>query len=146
MKYPSPPPRPQLDAQALARLRELDPDGRQGVVMRVLAAFDTSLARMLVQLRAEQQSAPQSEAKSEAKSEQHAAQPSGHASVVMGVAHTLKSSSASVGALALAQACADVEARLRNGDTTQLQADIVRLISEAEAALQAVRSILRPGA
>ncbi len=142
MKYPSPPPRPQLDAQALARLRELDPDGRQGVVMRVLAAFDTSLARMLVQLQAEQQGAPQSEA----KSEQHAAQPSGHASVVMGVAHTLKSSSASVGALALAQACADVEARLRNGDTTQLQADIVRLISEAEAALQAVGSILRPGA
>ena len=35
-----------LDEQALARLRELDPDGRQGVVMRVLAAFETSLARM----------------------------------------------------------------------------------------------------
>ena len=33
-----------LDAQALARLRELDPDGRQGVVQRVLTAFDTSLA------------------------------------------------------------------------------------------------------
>jgi HPt (histidine-containing phosphotransfer) domain-containing protein len=118
------PPRKQLDPLALSRLRELDPDGRQGVLMRVLAAFETSLSRMLVQLQAERDS--------------------GHASVVASVAHTLKSSSASVGALELAQACSEVEAKLRRGDTSALQPDISRLISEGESALQAVGSILRP--
>ncbi len=113
-----------LDSQALARLRELDPDGRHGVVMRVLAAFETSLIRMLAQLRAESLQ--------------------GHADVVSGVAHTLKSSSASVGALALSKACAEVEARLRAGDASALQSDIARLISEGEAALLAVGAILRP--
>ena len=63
-----------LDAGALSRLRELDPDGRHGVLQRVLAAFETSLARMLVQLAAELED--------------------GDAGVVSAVAHTLKSSSA----------------------------------------------------
>lgn len=114
----------QLDEQALGRLRELDPEGRQGVVMRVLKAFETSLARMQSQLQAELD-AP-------------------HADVVSGVAHTLKSSSASVGALELAKVCAEVELKLRRGDTSALRDDILRLISAGEAALQAVATILRP--
>lgn len=114
----------QLDPQALGRLRELDPDGRQGVLMRVLAAFETSLLRMLSQLKAELGTSDPA--------------------VVSGVAHTLKSSSASVGALELARACAEVEAKLRRGETSDLRRDIVRLMSEAEAALQAVATILRP--
>lgn len=113
-----------LDAQAMARLRELDPDGRQGVVTRVLVAFETSLARMLTQLQAERIAE--------------------HASVVAGVAHMLKSSSASVGALELAKACADIELKLRHGDVSSLQHDISRLISEGESAQQAVSAILRP--
>jgi HPt (histidine-containing phosphotransfer) domain-containing protein len=126
----TPPPAPQpatslrLDPQALDRLRELDPDGRQGVLMRVLAAFETSLSRMLVQLQAERES--------------------GVADVVAGVAHTLKSSSASVGALELSRACGEIEARLRSGDDSNLDRDIVRLIAEGEAALQAVGTILHP--
>jgi hypothetical protein len=118
------PPTPGLDSQALARLRELDPDGRQGVVTRVLVAFETSLTRMITQLEVEREG--------------------GDAGVVAGVAHTLKSSSASVGALSLAQACAEVEARLRKGDTSAMHLDISRLISEGEAALAAVGAILRP--
>ena len=117
-------PTPRLDPQALDRLRELDPDGRQGVLMRVLAAFETSLSRMVVQLQAERVA--------------------GHPDVVASVAHTLKSSSASVGALGLAKACAEVEGRLRGGDSSALHLDIARLISEAESALVAVRAILRP--
>lgn len=113
-----------LDPRALAQLRELDPDGRHGVLMRVLAAFETSLARMLTQLQGQQ--------------------PAGNAGVVAGVAHTLKSSSASVGALELAEACADVERKLRSGDASALQLDISRLISEGESALTAVTAILRP--
>ncbi len=113
-----------LDAAALARLRELDPDGRHGVLTRVLAAFETSLARMLVQLRAELDS--------------------GDPGVVAGVAHTLKSSSASVGALALAASCAAVERRLRSGEPGDLHADVERLVIEGEAALRAVGAMLRP--
>ena len=115
---------PSLDPAALARLRELDPDGRHGVVMRVLAAFEKSLARMLQQLQPGQAAAG--------------------ADVVAGIAHTLKSSSASVGALALAEACAEIEARLRAGDASHLSGDIARLAAEGSAALQAARAILRP--
>jgi hypothetical protein len=113
-----------LDVAALARLRELDPDGRHGVLTRVLAAFETSLTRMLVQLRAEL----------------HAGDPG----VVAGVAHTLKSSSASVGALALAASCAAVERRLRSGAPGDLDADVERLVNEGESALRAVGAMLRP--
>jgi HPt (histidine-containing phosphotransfer) domain-containing protein len=90
----------------------------------VLAAFETSLARMLVQLRAEGET--------------------GDPGVVAGVAHTLKSSSASVGALALAASCAEVERRLRNGAPGDLQADVERLVNDGEAALRAVGAMLRP--
>lgn len=113
-----------LDPQALARLRELDPDGRQGVLGRVLTAFDTSLARMIAQLEAETDG--------------------GSPEVVAGIAHTLKSSSASVGALALSQACADIEHRLRNGQTADLRHDIDRLIVLSQAAQRSVAAILRP--
>ena len=120
---PGPAPVP-LDAGALSRLRELDPDGRHGVLQRVLAAFETSLARMLVQLAAELEG--------------------GDAGVVSAVAHTLKSSSGSVGALLLARACAEVERRLRDGQPGDLAADVERLLADGEAALVAVRAMLRP--
>jgi HPt (histidine-containing phosphotransfer) domain-containing protein len=64
--------------------------------------------------------------------------------VVNSIAHTLKSSSASVGALALAQACADVEQRLREHPGRELTPEIQRLLLESTAALAAVRAMLRP--
>ena len=125
---PIPPPKTaaaaSLDAQALARLRELDPDGRHDVLLRVLTAFETSLDRMIAQLQNERGSE--------------------HSAVVAGVAHMLKSSSASVGALDLARACAEIELKLRHGDASTLQADILKLIAESESALRAVAAILRP--
>lgn len=124
---PGPAPLPDavpFDAAALERLRELDPDGRHGVLQRVLTAFETSLSRMLVQLAGEREG--------------------GDAGVVASVAHTLKSSSASVGALALSQACADVERRLRTGEAGSLEADIERLLSAGESAMLTVKAMLRP--
>ena len=112
-----------LDAVALARLLELDPDGQHGVVQRVLATFDTSLRRLLGQLEA-QAERPQ-------------------AAAVSAIAHTLKSSSASVGALDLAAVCAEVEARLRGGDASALSADVQRLLIESRAALLAVAAKLQ---
>jgi HPt (histidine-containing phosphotransfer) domain-containing protein len=115
-----------LDAVALARLRELDPDGRHGVVMRVMKAFETSLTRQLGQLSA-----------------QLADSACRDPAVVASVAHTLKSSSASVGALSLARACAEIEQGVRSGTLTELDAPVRRLVAECEAALAAVTAMLR---
>lgn len=128
-----PPPAPsaarsgvELDALALARLRELDPDGRAGVIGRVLQAFETSLSRMLAQMADDAQGRDPD--------------------LVSRLAHTLKSSSASVGALALARTCAEIENRLRGADPTDaagLAADVERLRRAGDDALQAVRLLLR---
>ncbi|MBX3600906.1 MAG: Hpt domain-containing protein [Rubrivivax sp.] len=116
-------PAAELDAAALARLHELDPDGRQGIVQRVLSAFDSSLTRMLVQLGADPDRSD--------------------AAVVAALAHQIKSSAGAVGALALSAACAEVERRLRDGQPGDLAADVRRLVAEGEAAREAVRAMLR---
>jgi histidine phosphotransfer protein HptB len=112
-----------LDEQALARLRELDPDGRHGVLTRVLSTFESSLIRMLGQL-------------SEAGERSDAA-------AVAALAHTMKSSSASVGALALSELCASAERSLRAGAVQDLPALVHGLAVEVEQALAAVRAMLR---
>jgi HPt (histidine-containing phosphotransfer) domain-containing protein len=112
-----------LDERALARLRELDPEGKNNVLPRVLGAFETSLVRMMAQLEVQRSA--------------------GSAQAVATAAHTLKSSSASVGALALSAACASTEARLRNNPNAELQSEVTALLVEAEAALRAVRAMLK---
>jgi HPt (histidine-containing phosphotransfer) domain-containing protein len=88
--------RPVLDAACMAELRALDPDGKAQLVKRVLATYQGSLAKLVEQLRA--------------------ARADGAWDQVSRVAHTLKSSSASIGALALSSLCADIERLLRAGD------------------------------
>ena len=68
----------------------------------------------------------------------------GDPAVVAGIAHTLKSTSASVGALALSARCTEIERRLREKADGDLRADVQRLLAEGEAALSAVGSMLRP--
>jgi len=85
-----------LDPVALARLEELDPTRANDLLGRVLKAFQSSAARLMPQL----------------DTARHAGD---HATVRL-VAHTLKSSSASIGALALSALCADIERLLRAGD------------------------------
>jgi histidine phosphotransfer protein HptB len=117
-------PTARLDAQALARLHALDPDGRHGVVARVLATFESSLLRQLAQL--------------------DEARERGDADEIGRVAHTLKSSSASIGALALSAVCAEVEQAVRAGETAELVKDVDRLLAVGRGALVAVRAILHP--
>jgi HPt (histidine-containing phosphotransfer) domain-containing protein len=114
-----------LDAGAQARLRELDPEGRHGVVVRVLQAYEGSLKRMLGQLQAQREGGSD-------------------AAVIVALVHTLKSSSASVGALALAALCAEVEARLRADPGVLQPADVQHLLAEGESALRSVAAMLRP--
>ena len=89
--------KPVLDAACMAELRALDPDGKAQLVKRVLATYQVSLAKLVEQLRA--------------------ARADGAWDQVSRVAHTLKSSSASIGALALSGLCADIERLLRAGDS-----------------------------
>lgn len=111
-----------LDPVALGRLHALDPEGRNGIVERVLKAYDGSLERMLGQLRNELERCD--------------------AATVAHIAHTLKSSSASIGALRLAATCEDVERRTRGSVVAAQRHDVSRLITDGEAALKAVRAIL----
>lgn len=116
------PARAVLDAQALERLRELDPKGENRLIERVLQAFETSVARLGPQLEASRRS--------------------GDRAGIRHVAHTLKSSSASIGALTLSQQCAAVEAMIRQDSTDDLDGPLAALSVELDAVLQALRSVL----
>lgn len=111
-----------LDAGALDRLRELDPTGRGRVVERVLQAFEGSVRRLAPQLL-----------EAAAASDRAAV---GH------VAHTLKSSSASIGAMRVSRLCAALEADVRDGRPVDLP---VRARELADG-LDAVLALLPPRA
>lgn len=111
-----------LDATAMARLRELDPDGTKGFVRQILATYEASLTRHLKSLES-------IDATRELK-------------VAAEVAHTLKSSSASVGALEFSSRCARVEKAAKDGDSGELVPALAALRSEAERVLAAVRAML----
>ena len=102
--------RPVLDAACMAELRALDPDGKAQLVKRVLATYQASLAKLVGQLR---------EARADGTWDQ-----------VSRVAHTLKSSSASIGALALSTLCAEIERLLRAGDSAGADALLDRFHAE----------------
>jgi len=113
-----------LDAQALARLHDLDPTGKHGVVQKVMRTFDTSLERGLQQIRN--------------------AVAQGDSATVGSLAHTLKSSSASVGAMTLSARCSEVERAVRDGRWADMAANVPNLLAEGERAQLAVRAMLRP--
>lgn len=110
-----------LDGQALDRLRELDPGGTMGLVPRVLRTFDSSLIKLLQQLQE--------------------AQGADDHQVVRHVAHTLKSSAASVGALQLSAMCADIERRVRESDTAELPARLDAMVAECQRLRTGLKSI-----
>jgi len=115
--------KPVLDAACMAELRALDPDGKAQLVKRVLATYQASLAKLVGQLQL---------ARAEGAWDQ-----------VSRVAHTLKSSSASIGALALSGLCADIERLLRAGDSAsalplleKFQAEVARVDDAVGQTLQ----------
>ena len=111
-----------LDAQALARLRQLDPSGRGDLVHRVLATYVVSLSRLRQQMV-------------------HVQPEGDNAGLRMG-AHTLKSSSASVGALDLSQLCAAVEASIRDERLEGLPELVAQMQCEMDRVDTAVRRMI----
>ena len=115
-------PGPVLDPAALARLTELDPKGENQLLERVLRAFQSSAARLR----------PQADA----------ARLSGDHAALRLVAHTLKSSSASIGAMHLSQLCAQVETTIRTGAHDDLGAQLDALNTALDSALHAIGQLL----
>lgn len=111
-----------LDPAALARLAELDPSGQGGLVSRVLQAYIGSLASLRDELRQ--------------------ARASGATDVMRRVAHTLKSSSASIGASDFVALCARVEAAVRAGEHAGLPGLLDELECEAQRVGHAVQAML----
>ena len=111
-----------LDADALARLKELDPTGENQLLARVVKAFETSAARLMPQLQD--------------------ARNIGDSHGLRHVAHTLKSSSASIGAMKLSQICADIETRIRTEKLENLDPRLDSLCAEMEIVLQALKRLL----
>lgn len=112
-----------LDAEAIRRLRELDPTGESHLLTRVFNAFETSLNRLLPQLT----------------QARDAADPAG----VRLVAHTLKSSSATVGAMALSRWCAEVEGQARLLRLDEAASGIEQMLLEVEAVRESLRRLSR---
>lgn len=123
---PSDPSAPQgaaaLDADALARLSALDPGGRNGVVKRVFLAYAGSLDKLMAQLLA-------ARAAQDLPSIRH-------------VVHTLKSSSASIGALEFSMRCAEVEMMIRQQQTEGLGPCLQGLEGESTRVRSAVQAML----
>jgi histidine phosphotransfer protein HptB len=115
---------PLLDADAIERLRELDPSGQQGVVERVLKAYRSSLDRHLADIAA--------------------ALPAHDTDRLVRAAHTLKSSSAAVGAMSFSQRCADVELSVRTDKSMPPSQQVEALIHEGHQVLAAVGAMLAP--
>ncbi len=110
-----------LDAKALAALAALDPYGSGQFLLRVLRTFDGATQRLLVQLEA--------------------AQAAADAQQLRYVAHTLKSSAASIGALRLSQLSAEAETLVRDGDVDAALHGVPELLAECRLVLTALRAL-----
>jgi hypothetical protein len=115
-----------LDLQALQRLRQLDPNGSNRLLDRVADAFESSTARLLPQL--------------------DGAMTARDLDGVKHVAHTLKSSSASIGALKLSALCVDIEGMIRRNELAELEARVAEMRREILTIGASLRELLRRAA
>lgn len=110
-----------LDQDALQRLRDLDPNGVNRLLERVFEAFEASAGRLIPQMEL--------------------ALRSSDAAGVRHVAHTLKSSSASIGALRLSTLCAEIEAMIRRDALEGLPTRVEDAAREAGRVLEAMKRL-----
>lgn len=113
-----------LDPEAIRRLRELDPSGGNKLLERVVNAFSISLDRLLPDLASAREGGGLDLA------------------VVRHVSHTLKSSSASLGAMALSARCADIETMAREGETQGLSEQLDAMLQDIQQVRTALAALL----
>ena len=113
-----------LDPEAIRRLRELDPSGGNKLLERVVAAFSNSLDRLLRDLAQARETDPPD------------------FTVIRHVSHTLKSSSASLGATALSARCADIETLAREGRVEGLSAQLDAMLQDIQQVRAALAALL----
>jgi histidine phosphotransfer protein HptB len=113
-----------LDPEAIRRLRELDPSGGNKLLERVVAAFSNSLDRLLPDLAQARESDPPD------------------FTVIRHVSHTLKSSSASLGATALSARCGDIETLARDGRVEGLSAQLDAMLQDIQQVRVALAALL----
>jgi len=111
-----------LDVQALDRLRELDPTGENRLMERVVSAFETSVARLMPQL--------------------DEALRSNELAGIRHVSHTLKSSSASMGAVKLSKMCSEIETMARQGQSDGMNERVALLQAEVDVVRAALKRVL----
>jgi HPt (histidine-containing phosphotransfer) domain-containing protein len=116
-----------LDAQALQHLRDLDPQGSTALLARVVQAFEKSLERLLPELAQARSAGP-------------------NLTVVRHVCHTLKSSTASLGALELSRRCAQIEAQAREGRAEGLDKQLDGMHDELARVRVALAALLTQSA
>jgi HPt (histidine-containing phosphotransfer) domain-containing protein len=114
---PSPDPA-SLDQAALKAIRELDPDGKAGLLQQVIEMYLQASPPLISQIES--------------------GLASGNADSVRIAAHTLKSSSANLGAQGLAQTCAALESAARSGSLAGHAATAARLRPEFESVRRAL--------
>ena len=110
---------------AVQRLVELDPDGRNHLLERVTKMFANSVDKYLGQLED--------------------AWRAGDLKTVRDVAHTMKSSSANLGALKLSHSCVEIETVIREQTGDDLGPLIIALQEEAKRVLAALPLLLEAG-
>jgi HPt (histidine-containing phosphotransfer) domain-containing protein len=111
-----------LDPAALARLAELDPSGANRLLERVLQAFQASVVRLRPQLAA--------------------GRAADDRAAIRLVTHTLKSSSASIGAMRLSNLCAEIETAIRLDPAAELGTPLDALDGALDDTLHAIAAQL----
>ncbi|MFG6448148.1 Hpt domain-containing protein [Roseateles sp. BYS180W] len=107
----------------MQKLRDLDPEGQHGLLARLAQAFEQSLERYVPVLHQPRHSEQDYEA-------------------LRLVAHTLKSSASSLGAVALSRLCARIELLAHQREEAELPALLNNALTQIEEVRQALRDLV----
>lgn len=113
---------PPIDGPTLDQLRALDPGGHARLLPRVLQTYLQTLAPLTAQIEQGVRG--------------------GDATAIAHAAHTLRSSSASIGALQLAQCCRHCESAARAEQWPEMPDDVAGLLAEARRVKDALQGML----
>jgi len=117
---------PPIDRTVLERIRMLEGPDRQGLVEKVVSLYLSDSLKHMERIRNSAEA--------------------GDREALRRAAHTLKSSSANVGAMRVSETCRRIEAETAEGTPSAFAAPLLeKLESEYDSACRELRAILNPG-